>query len=152
MVVVKLQAKLSSSMPDDTITRRTFTKSMTDSVVEWVIMMLQAGWVEAATICGPSTKTCSRCCDNKTQRCFAHRQWRSNDPECTCYTSSQADQDRCDVSRRLQVAQCNFVPPSPRLPQVLEEPPPAFRDVSAQTVRPYSQEERRGKNLSRKNS
>ena len=145
---MKLQAKLSSPVPDDTKTRRTFTKSTTDSVDEWVQMMLQAGWVEAATIGGPPKKTCSRCRDDKTRRCFARRQWRSNDPECACCTSSQADKDRRDASRRLQVALDNFVPPSPRPLPVLKEAPPAFSDskrwLSSGTAKSKRNEKRQG--------
>ena len=67
MVVVKLQAKLLSSVPDNTANKenQTFLRSTTtESIDHCVRHMVEAGWVDTTAT---ATKMCSSCRDNKTR-------------------------------------------------------------------------------------
>ena len=114
MVVVKLQAKLISSVSDDTTNKenRTFLWSTTtESVDHCVRQMVAAGWVDTTAT---TTKMCSSCRDDKTRQGFARRQWRSSDHKCKCCTLHRAEEDRRASTRRLKVATDDFVLPAPR--------------------------------------
>ena len=121
MVVVKLQTKLISSVPDDTKKQdnRTFMWSTTtDSVDLWVREMVADGWVDTPAT---TTKACSSCRDDKTRQGFARRQWRSSSPKCKSCTVHRAEDDRRASMRRLKVATDDFVPPAPRPKPMMEK-------------------------------
>ena len=124
MVMVKLQTKLLSSVPDDTKIpsknqARTFSwTTTTPSVDHWVQQMLAAGWVDTTAT---TTKICSSCRDDKTRQGFARRQWRSSDHKCKCCTLHRAEEDRRASTRRLKVATDDFVPPAPRPKPMMEK-------------------------------
>jgi hypothetical protein len=113
---VKLQTKLISFRSSEGTTKsRTFVSLLTSTSSDDDSRVLQAaGWIEST----PTTaikKKCGSCREDKTRRCFAGRQWRSNDPACRCCTTSQAIEARESKNQDRQTKTDDFVPPQPRL-------------------------------------